>query len=100
MIVEKQMECRLAGETEVLEEKTCPSATFVHHKIPHYQTRVLNPGRRGGKPTTNRLSYGTTMKNKQNVNYKTLSFHGSGSRVLYSSVDSYQRFRGTCCLLP
>jgi RNA 3'-terminal phosphate cyclase len=39
MIVEKQMECRLAGETEVLGEKTCPSATFVHHKIPHDQTR-------------------------------------------------------------
>jgi hypothetical protein len=34
MIVEKQMECRLAGETEVLGEKTCPSATFVHHKNP------------------------------------------------------------------
>jgi hypothetical protein len=33
MIVEKQMECRLAGET-------CPSTTFVHHKIPHDQTRV------------------------------------------------------------
>jgi hypothetical protein len=41
MIVEKQMECRLAGETEVLgEKKNCPSATFVHHKIPHDQTRV------------------------------------------------------------
>jgi hypothetical protein len=40
MIVEKQMECRLAGETEVLGEKTCPSPTFVHHKIPHDQTRV------------------------------------------------------------
>jgi hypothetical protein len=39
MIVEKQMECRLAGETEVLEEN-CPSATFVHHKIPHDQTRI------------------------------------------------------------
>jgi hypothetical protein len=39
MIVEKQMECILAGETEVLGEKTCPSATFVHHKIPHNQTR-------------------------------------------------------------
>jgi hypothetical protein len=38
-IVEKQMDCRLAGETEVLGEKTCPSATFVHHKIPHDQTR-------------------------------------------------------------
>jgi hypothetical protein len=40
MIVKKQMECRLAGETEVFSEKTCPSATFVHHKIPHDQTRV------------------------------------------------------------
>jgi hypothetical protein len=33
MIVEKQMECRLA-------EETCPSPTSVHHKIPHDQTRV------------------------------------------------------------
>jgi hypothetical protein len=32
MIVEKQMERRLAGETEVLGENTSPSATFVHHK--------------------------------------------------------------------
>jgi hypothetical protein len=39
MIVEKQTECRLAGET-VFSEKTCPSATFVHHKITHNQTRV------------------------------------------------------------
>jgi hypothetical protein len=29
------MEFRLTGETEVLGEKTCPSATLVHHKIPH-----------------------------------------------------------------
>jgi hypothetical protein len=40
MIVEKQMECRLAGEKPKFSEKTCPSATFVHHKIPHDQTRV------------------------------------------------------------
>jgi hypothetical protein len=39
MIVEKQMECRLAGKSK-FSEKTCPSATFVHHKIPHDQTRV------------------------------------------------------------
>jgi hypothetical protein len=37
MIVEKQMKCRLAGETEVLGENL---PTFVHHKIPHDQTRV------------------------------------------------------------
>jgi hypothetical protein len=39
IIVEKQMECRLAGKPK-FPEKTCPSATFVHHKIPHDQTRV------------------------------------------------------------
>jgi hypothetical protein len=39
MIVEKQMECRLAGETEVLGKKNWPSATFVHHKIPLDQTK-------------------------------------------------------------
>jgi hypothetical protein len=39
MIVEKQMECILARETEVL-GKTCPDATFVYHIIPHDQTRV------------------------------------------------------------
>jgi hypothetical protein len=38
MIVEKEMECRLAGETVVLGENL-PNATFVHHKIPHDQTR-------------------------------------------------------------
>jgi hypothetical protein len=39
MIVEKQVECRLAEETEVLGENL-PNATFVHHKIPHDQTRI------------------------------------------------------------
>jgi hypothetical protein len=57
MIVEKQMECRLAGETEVLGVKL-PQLTFVHHKIPH---PVLNPGRRCGKPANNRLSYGAAQ---------------------------------------
>jgi hypothetical protein len=59
MIVESMMECRLAGETEVLGEN-CPGATFVHHKIPHAHPG-LNPGRRGGKPATNRLSYGAAL---------------------------------------
>jgi hypothetical protein len=38
MIVEKQMEYRLAGETEVLGENL-PLRHFVHHKIPHDQAR-------------------------------------------------------------
>jgi hypothetical protein len=41
-------------------EKTCPSVTFVHHKIPRAHPG-LNPGRRGGKPATNRLSYGAAL---------------------------------------
>jgi hypothetical protein len=33
---------------------------FVHHK-PHMLCPDANPGRRGGKPATNRLSYGTAL---------------------------------------
>jgi hypothetical protein len=39
MIVEKQMECRLAGETEVLGEKPTP-APLCPPQIPHDQTWV------------------------------------------------------------
>jgi hypothetical protein len=39
MIVEKQMECRWQGKPK-FSEKTCPSATFAHHKILHDQTWV------------------------------------------------------------
>jgi hypothetical protein len=46
------MECRLAGETEVLGENLlqrhfCPSQN------PTWPDPSLNPGRRGGKPATN-----------------------------------------------
>jgi hypothetical protein len=61
MIVEKQMECRLTGETEVFSEKTCPSATFVHQKTHTWLDPGWTPGRRGGKPATNRLSYGAVL---------------------------------------
>jgi hypothetical protein len=57
MIVEKQIECRLAGETQVLGENLlqrhfCPSQN------PTGPDPGFNPGRRGGKPATSRLSYG------------------------------------------
>jgi hypothetical protein len=58
MNVEKQMECRLAGETEVLGENLPPSATFVHHKIPHDQIRVRTRAAAVGSRRLNRLSYG------------------------------------------
>jgi hypothetical protein len=51
------VEWGLAGETAVLGE----NLLFVHHKIPHDQTRARTPGRRGGKPATNRLSYGAAL---------------------------------------
>jgi hypothetical protein len=61
MIMEKQMECRLAGETEVLRENLsqrhfCPSQN------PTLPDLDLNPGRHGGKPATNHLSYGAALE--------------------------------------
>jgi hypothetical protein len=55
MMMEKLVEW-LAGETEVIGENL-PQCRFVHHKSHILSGR--DPGRRGGKPATNRLSYGT-----------------------------------------
>jgi hypothetical protein len=57
MMVEKQMECRLAVETEVLGENL-PQRHFCTSQNPTSPDPSLNPGRRRGKPATNRLSYG------------------------------------------
>jgi hypothetical protein len=51
------MECRLAEETEVLGENL-PQRHFCPLQNPTWPDPGLNPGRRGGKPATNRLSYG------------------------------------------
>jgi hypothetical protein len=57
MIVEKQIECRLAGETEGLGENL-PQRHFCPSQNSTWTEPGLNPGRRSGKPVTIRLSYG------------------------------------------
>jgi hypothetical protein len=52
----------LAGETEVLGEDL-PRRHFVHHKF-HLTDPDAKPGRRGGKPATNRFSYGAAYINQ------------------------------------
>jgi hypothetical protein len=56
MSVEQSVEC-LAGETEIL-EKTFPNAALSTSNRTSPDPGS-NPGRRGGKPATNRLNYGT-----------------------------------------
>jgi hypothetical protein len=56
MIVESMMECRLAGETKVVGENL-PQRHFCPSQNPTCPPG-FEPGRRGGKPATNRLSYG------------------------------------------
>jgi hypothetical protein len=60
MIVEKQMECRLAGETKVFGENL-PQRHFCPSQNPTWPDPGLNPGRRGWKPATNSLSYGAAF---------------------------------------
>jgi hypothetical protein len=48
----------IAGETEELGEKL-PQRHFVPPQIPHDQVRFRTADRSGGKPATNRLSYGS-----------------------------------------
>jgi hypothetical protein len=53
---------QLVGETEVLGENL-PQRHSAHHN-PTLPDPGSNPGRRGGKPATNRWSYGAAYKKK------------------------------------
>jgi hypothetical protein len=92
MRMQNLVEWRLAGETEVLEENL-PLCHFVHQKS-YMNWLGAKPGRRGGKPSTNRLSYGTAVTRYSNCNlfwsrnYLNYYFdfqhnlnHGSASRI-------------------
>jgi hypothetical protein len=76
MIVEKQMECRLAGETEVLLGENLPQRHFYPSQNP---TRP-DPGRRGGKPATTRLSYGAALHRTSKLNLYSFGLYSEGSR--------------------
>jgi hypothetical protein len=58
------MERRLAEETEVLVEENLPQRHFCPSQNYTWPDPGLNPGRRGRKPATNRLSYGAAPKNR------------------------------------
>jgi hypothetical protein len=53
----------IAGETEELGENL-PQRHFVPPQIPHDQVWFRTPDRSGGKPATNRLSYGAASNSK------------------------------------
>jgi hypothetical protein len=77
MSVELSVEWELAGETEIL-GKNLLHCHFVHHKS-HMTWPGLEPGRRGGKPATNPLSYGTALRhNKSAINLHSASIRHRG----------------------
>jgi hypothetical protein len=51
----------LARETEVLLGENLPQRHFYPSQNPTWPDPGLNPGRRDGKPATNRLSYGAAL---------------------------------------
>jgi hypothetical protein len=53
---------RLTGENRSTRGKTCPSATLSTTN-PTWTDPGSNPGLRGGRPVTNRLSHGTAKRN-------------------------------------
>jgi hypothetical protein len=65
------MEWNWQGKTEVLRGKTCPNATLSTTN-PTWSNPGSNPGLRGGRQTTNRLSHGTTVIAEVTASYTCL----------------------------
>jgi hypothetical protein len=86
MVVEKQMESRLARETEVIGENL-PQRHFCPSQNPTSRDQGFNPGRRGGKPATNRLSYGAALRQRHFVHHKShLTRPGFEKRYLFAYI--------------
>jgi hypothetical protein len=93
MRIENLVEWWLARETEVL-GGNLSRCHFVHHKS-HLTWRGANLGRRGGKPATNCLSYGTAnISCKLSfpiVGFKISSLLSLASKSFFFSAFSYTR---------
>jgi hypothetical protein len=90
MIMEKLVEW-LAGEPKY-SEKTCPSGAL--STTNPTCCPEANPGRRGGKPATNRLSYGTAFHILLII-CLTFPF-----LVYYTVYRSYSKNKKAVCLRP
>jgi hypothetical protein len=86
----------IAGEAEELGENL-PQRHFVPPQIPQNQVRFRTPDRSGGKPATNRLSYGAALLNMLINVYKIytgpLSVQAQYSRLC--SISSSFRYNGS-----
>jgi hypothetical protein len=87
------MECKLAGETEVLAENL-PQRHFCPSQNPTCLDPYLNPGRRCGNPTTNRLSYGAAL-HVHIRNALWLKHYAASRKVAGSSPDEVDFFKLT-----
>jgi hypothetical protein len=85
MIVESRWNVDWQGKPK-FSEKTCPSATFVHHKIPHDQTRVLT---RAAAVGSRRLTAWAMARPGAAITFYLL--HGVMSRKIELFVTSAMR---------
>jgi hypothetical protein len=72
-------------------KKTCHSTTL-STKNPTWLDPVLNPGRRGGKPANNRLSYGAACSINVHAGEKNIMSHG-GRPTSFFSLLNFVHFR-------
>jgi hypothetical protein len=88
MIVEKQMgNVDWQGKPK-FSEKTCPSATFVHDKIPHDQTRVWT---RAAAMGSRRLTAWAMARAKVSVSFTTLTREFKGIKISENHLLLYSR---------